>query len=226
MGAQLMAIVAEGQRGRAYLSPTEEQVKVAAQAKPEWKPEAVLPHNPRDFKTPNYGMRTFSDLFTPRQLIALTTFSDLVQEAREKVLHDASSAGLPVDGIALNDSGAGANAYADAVATYLGLGLSKVADYNCKNVTWSQSRDQAGHAFTKQALAMVWDYAEVNPLAGAAGDLTVSLNGIADVLEKSLPISSTGHAHQFDATAAMSNTATSLISTDPPYYDNIGYVVM
>jgi putative DNA methylase len=216
MDATLLAIVAESRRGRIYLSPINKHEQVARDAEPTWKPMELVTNPSHDVdRLPMYGMYTWGDAFTPRQLVTLATFSDLIQEARDKVLVDASIADLPMD--------TEANAYAEAVATYLGLGLSKVADYNCKNVTWSQSRDQVGHAFTKQALAMVWDYAEVNPLAGAAGDLTVSLNGIADVLEKNLSVSSTGHVHQFDATAAMSNTATSLISTDPPYYDNIGY---
>jgi putative DNA methylase len=223
MSAQLMAIVAEGQHGRVYLPPNEEHVTVAAQEKPEWKPEAILPHNPRDFKTPNYGLRTFSDLFSQRQLVALTTFSDLVQEAREMMLVDVAVAGLPLNDISLNDGGAGANAYADAVATYLGLGVSKLADYNCANVTWSQSRDQAGHAFTKQAIPMVWDYTEVNPLAGAAGDLLVSLKGITSVIEKGELISAIGYSCQSDAASEVDRSIIPLISTDPPYYDNVGY---
>ena len=128
MDAQLMAIVAEGQGGRVYIPPNEEHIIAATQAKPIWKPEATLPNNPRDFKTPNYGMRTFGDLFTSRQLLALTTFSDLVQEAREKVLTDAHEAGLLLDEVSLEDGGVQANAYADAVAIYLGMNVSKLAN--------------------------------------------------------------------------------------------------
>jgi putative DNA methylase len=110
------------------------------------------------------------------------------------------------------------------VITYLGLGVSKLTDYNCSNVTWSKSRDQAAHAFTKQSIPMVWDYAEVNPLAGAAGDLTVSLKGIAEVLEKSVPASIDGFGFQADATVDTGNNVPYiLISTDPPYFDSIGY---
>ena len=95
MGARLMGIVAEGEHGRVYLAPTPEMEAIALKAKPEWKPDVALPVNPRDFKTPNYGLMTFADLFTPRQLVALTTFSDLVGEARERVKCDALAAGLP-----------------------------------------------------------------------------------------------------------------------------------
>ena len=99
MGAQLMAIVAEGKGGRIYLPPTEGQEAVAASAQPEWGPDAAMPDNPRWFSPPAFGMRTFADLFTPRQLIALTSFSDLVGEAREQVYRDAMAAGLPDDGV-------------------------------------------------------------------------------------------------------------------------------
>jgi very-short-patch-repair endonuclease len=136
MGAQLMAIVAEGDRGRIYQSPNPEHTNIALKVKPEWVPDADLPHNPRDFKTPNYGMKTFGDLFTPRQLVALTTFSDLVTEAREKIKADAVAAGMVDDEVSLNDGATGATAYADAIATYLGLSLDKGADYWNNICTW------------------------------------------------------------------------------------------
>jgi putative DNA methylase len=101
MGARLMAIVAEGDRGRVYLAPTPEMEAIALTAQPEWKPEVAMPENPRWFSPPLYGLKTYGDLFTPRQLVVLTTFSDLVQEARERVKRDAIAAGLPVDGEAL-----------------------------------------------------------------------------------------------------------------------------
>jgi putative DNA methylase len=105
MEVQLMAIVAEGTRTRVYLPPLDDHVEVAASAKPSWRPEVQLPDNPRDFKTPNYGMTSFADLFTPRQLVALTTFSDLVQEARERVKADAVKAGMSDDGKPLAEGG-------------------------------------------------------------------------------------------------------------------------
>ena len=121
MGARLMAIVAEGERGRVYLSPTQEHEAVALQAKPEWKPETSLPDDPRNFWTVQYGLTTFGDLFTPRQLVGLTTFSDLVKEAMERVRHDSIAMGLPDDGEPVRKDGTGATAYAEAVATYLGI---------------------------------------------------------------------------------------------------------
>jgi len=243
MGQKLMAIVAEGARGRVYLAPTMEMETIAAQAKPEWKPETKLPDNTRDFKTPNYGMDGFGDLFTPRQLVALTTFSDLVQEAREKIKGDAeqsfsrgvegtagktskdlflsASSAPPPENMSLDAGGTGAIAYADAVSVYLGLGIDKLTDYNSTLVSWSQSRDQAAHVFTKQALPMVWDFCEVNIFAGAAGDIEVSLSGIARSLAN-LPATAKGSSVQMDAQGQEIST-TKVISTDPPYYDNIGY---
>ncbi|MGO8820289.1 MAG: DUF1156 domain-containing protein, partial [Desulfomonilaceae bacterium] len=123
MSERLMAIVAEGAKGRIYLNPTPEMEEIARSAKPSWKPDHALPQNPRDFKTPLYGMPTFADLFTPRQLVALTTFSDLVLEAREKVIADAKVAGMPDDGVGLNDGGTGGTAYGDAVAVYLAFAV-------------------------------------------------------------------------------------------------------
>jgi putative DNA methylase len=220
MGTQLIAIVAEGPNGRVYLSPTQDHIKAADEARPAWEPDQELQGKCR-VSVPLYGMNTFGNLFTPRQLVALTTFSDLVQGARKKVLSDASIAGLLTTGVSLNDSEA--NVYADAVATYLGFGVSKMTDYNSSLVTWSSSRDQARGTFTRQALPMVWDFAEVNPFAGAAGDLTVSLSGISETLERSLPASASARAQQFDATARIKDMSCFLISTDPPYYDNISY---
>ena len=222
MGAQLMAIVAEGNHNRAYLAPTREQAAIAAQAIPEWKLEAVLPHNPRDFKTPNYGMRTFGELFTPRQLVALTTFSDLVQEARDKVLHDAKVAGWSVDGVSLNDGGAGANAYADAVATYLAIAVDRLADKSSTVCAWDVTRDNLGHTFARQAIPMVWDFGEANPISNSGGNFQGAINWVAEVIALS-SCNASGKVQQRDATTAVNDVVHPLISTDPPYYDNIGY---
>jgi len=222
MGARLMAIVAEGDRGRVYLAPTPEHEAAALKAKPEWKPETPLAPDPRALWTPPYGLTTFGDLFTPRQLVALTTFSDLVGEARERIRRDAVAAGLPEDDKPLRDGGTGATAYGDAVGVYLGIGMSKLTDYNSSLVQWSKARDQAVHVFGRQALPMVWDYCEVSPLAGAAGDLTVSLDGISRSTEGHVSIVGSGRSMNLDA-QTQSVSQGKVVSTDPPYYDNIGY---
>src|SRR5690606_30952116 len=159
----LMAIVAEGARGRVYLSPTEEHIAIAESAKPQWSPEMELPNNPRDFKTPNYGLTKFSDLFTPRQLVALTTFSDLVGEAIAKVKADALAAGMPDDGRGLDAGGTGATAYAEAVGVYLSFGVGRSANYWSSLTPWGG--DFIVQTFGRQALPMVWDHAEGNPLS-------------------------------------------------------------
>jgi putative DNA methylase len=144
------------------------------------------------------------------------------------VLNDAHQAATVMieESGSMNPGGIEAQAYADAVATYLALGISKMTDYNSSLVAWSQTRDQARNTFARQALPMVWDFAEVNPFAGAAGDLTVTLAGISETLERSLPATLAARANQLDATSGIEGMVSSLISTDPPYYDNISYAVM
>jgi putative DNA methylase len=226
MGARMMAVVAEGRLGRVYLAPTTEMEAVARGATPAWRPEVDLPVNPRDFKTPNYGMTSFADLFSPRQLVALTTFSDLVQEVRERVEKDAHAAGLARDSIPLTAGGDGAPAYADAVATMLAFTVSRLAD-RCSTICSWDIRDGQGrkpgirNVFSRQAIQMTWDYAEANPLSEIAASVASAIGRVSDVLDR-LPIAGTGCASLADA-AVQSTTANKVVSTDPPYYDNIGY---
>ena len=160
MGQRLMAVVAEGVRGRVYLSPTQAQIDVALSARPEWAPEMDLPNNPRDFKTPNYGLEKFSDLFTPRQLVALTTFSDLVQEAITRAREDALAAGMSDDGRGLDQGGTGATAYAQAVGVYLAFARDKMADL-CNSLNrWEPIAQCPRQLFGRQAIPMIWDFAE------------------------------------------------------------------
>lgn len=195
---------------------------LAATAKPEWKPENKLPDNPRDFKTPNYGMATFGDLFTPRQLVALTTFSDLVGEARERIREDALLAGLPDNDAPLDAGGTGARAYAEAVSVYLGMVIGRASDYWTTLATWEPSGEFVGHTFTKQALPMVWDYTESNPFSSVSGNWKgTALDWVPRVM-LNLPAMVYGNVMQSDAqNQTISNLK--VISTDPPYYDNISY---
>jgi putative DNA methylase len=222
MGRQLMAIVVEGNGGRNYLAPLEDHIRIAEDVSPEWRPEVELPHNPRDFKTPNYGMKTFADLFTPRQLVALTTFSDLVCVAREKVLGDATAAGLPDDGVPLCEGGTGATAYADAVATYLALAVDRLANRSSTICIWNTIREEIEQTFARQAIPMTWDFAEGNPFSDSTGNWLGCINWIQQVIA-SLPANTHGEARQLDATSSIASFNSLVISTDPPYYDNIGY---
>jgi putative DNA methylase len=222
MDARLMAIVAEGDRERLYLTPTSEHEATAQEARPSWKPELRVPTPSHDVdRLPMYGMPTWGDAFTQRQLVALTTFSHLVIEARERAWQDASGAGMEDDGIGLDDDGTGAPAYADAVATYLGLALGRLADISNAMCGWEVTKTQVRHLFTRQAIPMVWDYGENNVFASAAGDYAVSLGNLLKALDR-FPASSAAAVLQLDAQTQAVATGR-VISTDPPYYDNVGY---
>ncbi|MGH7391485.1 MAG: DUF1156 domain-containing protein [Candidatus Rokuibacteriota bacterium] len=221
IGARLMAIVAGGDRGRVYLAPTPEDERAAHKAKPEWKPDVEFFQQALGFRVGNYGMTKWSDLFTDRQLAALTTFSDLVCEAREDIRRDALAAGLPDDVTPLRDGGTGASAYADAVGMYLGMSISKMADAQSSLCRWKTTMDQSIATFGRQALPMVWDYSEANVFGEMAGDPLVSLKNMMRVID-SVPGTLAGKVVQADAQSQALSDG-SVVSTDPPYYDNIGY---
>jgi putative DNA methylase len=223
MGARLMAIVAEGNRGRVYLAPTPEMEAIALSAKLSWRPDTPLPDDPRNFWTPAYGLTTYGDLFTPRQLVALNTFSDLVQEARERVTSDALAAGRVDDGVPLCEGGVGGGAYADSVGTFLGFGSSKSADYWSNICTWRSDPKNlgVGHVFARQAIPMTWDFAEGNPLSSSSGNFLVSLDWISRCIDHFSSVSR-GQSRQADA-SNQEYSPGKVVSTDPPYYDNIAY---
>ncbi|MEA3273902.1 MAG: DUF1156 domain-containing protein [Pseudomonadota bacterium] len=223
MGARLMAIVAEGERGRVYLAPTADHEAVALEAKPEWKPGLAMPENPRWFSPPLYGLKTYGDIFTRRQLVALPTFSDLVDEAIQRIRRDAIAAGFPCDGKPLRQGGTNATAYAQAVGIYLAFGISRSADFWSNLCIWANQpkNELVAHLFGRQAIPMAWDFAEANPFSDSGGNFEKNLGYVAKGIDF-LPAAASGTAQQLDAA---SNNASSgkLVSTDPPYYDNIGY---
>jgi len=221
MTARLMAIVAEGSRGRIYLSPTTEMEAIAKKAKPQWKPETDIPPDKRSMFTPLYGLTKFGDLFTPRQLVALTTFSDLVQEARNKAIADAKAAGMVDDDIGIDTGGTGATAYGDALAVYLGFVSDKVSDYWSSICSWHSSGEKMRNTFGRQAIPMVWDYAEANPFCSSSGNWMAMVGWTWKALAHT-PGNRIGIATQRDA-ANQEVSTNKIISTDPPYYDNIGY---
>lgn len=222
LGEMLMAVVAEGKRQRLYLSPTPEQEQAARVSRPENVPAQPVPTRNHDVdRLPMYGMPTWADAFTNRQLTMLTSFNELVSEAREKILADAIIQGAP-RGRRLAEGGTDAEAYADAVATYLGMAVSNTTDDHSSLVSWRSSHGTGAtrSTFARQALPMVWDYAEANPLSGTAGDFSNTIPGIASTLER-LDSRVPGKSAQADASSR--EYANLLVSTDPPYYDNIGY---
>ena len=222
MGQQLIAVVAEARRGREYLDPTDEHVAAAEKAEPEWGPDQDLSGDTRWFSPPIFGMTTFADLFTHRQLVALTTFSDLVGEARERAEQDAVAAGLPDDSVPLNDGGKGAQAYADAVATYLAFGVDRLADRSSTICGWDVGYTKVRNTFGRQAIPMTWDFAETNVFSSSTGNFLGAMEWVAEVAEVS-STAADGSAKQVDATVAINGVEYPMISTDPPYYDNIGY---
>lgn len=221
MNSKLIAVVAEGSHGRVYLSANSEQLHAAIVVRPEDYPDAKLPKNPRDFKTPNYGLTTFADLFTNRQLTALTTFSSLVSEAQQKAEADAVAAGVFNDHIALSEGGSGARAYGEAVGVYLAFVVDKMADYHSSICSWHSSKELIRNTFGRQAIPMVWDFAEANPFSDSAGCCDNMLEWVTKATLL-FPATIQGSAKQHDAQSdnGLRNIA---VSTDPPYYDNIGY---
>ena len=291
LGSRLLAIVAKGDRERIYLPPAAAQQLLATGAHPDWTPDTDLPPRALGFRVQEYGMLRWRDLFTPRQLVALTTFSDLVGEATERIrsdaeaacstmsaatsrketatsrketaargvqarhrqmarsgsrkgLHgvqDAAEAGLPDDDHSLpddghplpvdhslpdddrplRDGGTGAAAYAEAVSLYLALAVSKIANLGSSITSWMSDRGAFRETFARQAIPMMWDYAEANPFARVGGSLETVLAKGAMVID-ALPAKGRGHSAQQDA-ASQTTRSPAVVSTDPPYYDNIGY---
>ncbi len=224
MGARLMAIVAEGDHGRVYLSPTDDHETAASCARPEWKPEASVPERLTGGTCYGYGLTTFGDLFTARQLVALTTFSDLVTEARDRIEQDAIAAGPPNKRL-LQSGGEDATAYAEAVSLYLAFALSKQADLGNSLCRWEPIAQCPRQLFGRQAIPMIWDHAEGNPIGERSGGWTVFVEGIVKAFTKTferVDASSSGCVYQADA-RTQSISETKIVSTDPPYYDNIGY---
>lgn len=221
IGSQLMAVVAEGQHGRIYLSPDEEQKLAANVSKPENYPDGSMPTNPRWFSPPAFGMTEYSDLFTNRQLTALTTFSELVSKAQKQAEADAVAAGMPNDHIALSEGGTGARAYGEAVGVYLAFSVDKMVDYLSSICIWHTIGEKMANAMRRQAIQMTWDYAEANPFSKSSGCFDNMSTWVYKCIAN-LPASILGNVKQFDAQSDC-GLRNIMVSTDPPYYDNIGY---
>ncbi|MCY4157275.1 MAG: hypothetical protein OXF66_07585 [Gammaproteobacteria bacterium] len=223
MGSCLLGMVAEGARGRVYLSPDIGQTEYANKAVPKWKPDQVMNRDTKDLVSGRgYGFFIWADLFTNRQLVALTTFSDLVGEAIEKIRQDAAEAGLPADPRPLRDGGTGAAAYAQAVALYLGFAVDKVADYWSSICSWHNSGEKVRNTFGRQAIPMMWDFAEGNPFSSSSGNWIAMIDWIWKSLERLPETASAGNGESADASSQYISVS-KVVSTDPPYYDNIGY---
>lgn len=227
MGVRLLAIIAEGDRGRVYLAPTPEHEAMAFKATPEWKPELTISGSTQYLGVKPYGMDRFEQLFTARQLVALTTLSDLVKEARELIKRDSltDSTPMPWSSESAVKCLTNPGCYADAVVVYLALVASSMADRMSTICSWDAGGATWGtktrSTFSRQAIQMTWDFAEVNPFSTQSG----SWNNSLDYSAKGIALSkdgSTGFASQVDA-SAQSLSSSKVVSTDPPYYDNVPY---
>jgi putative DNA methylase len=222
MNSEMMAVVAESRNGRLYLTPEEMMIEIAKKIPmPENFPNAELAYEPRAIWCKNYGLTHFHMLFTNRQLTALTTFSDLVAEAQQRAYEDAVEAGMIDDGVGLDAGGSAAKAYGEAVGVYLAFLVDKLADYNSSICSWNSSGEKMRQTFSRQAIPMVWDYAESNIFCSSSGSYHNMLNWVMKCITN-FPTSTSSEANQWDATKDNSMRSI-MISTDPPYYDNIGY---
>jgi len=220
MGTRLLAIVAEGRRGRIYLRPTGDQEMIAAKAVPEWRPEITISGSTQYLGVKPYGLEKFDQIFSPRQLLALSTFNDLVCDVAQLIESDAASANFPRDERRLAEDGKGARAYSDCIRTFLGLAVSRWADLNNTLCTWNSTNNNIRALFSRQAIPMTWDFAELSvfgPLANMEG----LLSNYSE-LAKSLPANTPGAACQADA-QTQTQSHLCVVSTDPPYYDNVPY---
>ena len=222
MGTRLMAVVVAHGNGRIYITPTNGMEAIAHSAKPAWKPETPC----RGTFASNaqgriYGFKTFSDYFTQRQLVALTTLGDLVGETRKKVFNDAISTGLNDDGKGINSDGSSSFAYAEAVSVYLAFAISKVANIGSSIASWMNDRGAFRETFARQAIQMTWDFVEANPFADAGGSLETALDKGAMSIA-AFPAKVKSKAAQANA-SVQSISQAKFVSTDPPYYNNISY---
>jgi len=226
IGKVLLAIVAEGNRGRVYLSPVEEHISKAEAAAPSWMPDAEMAYNPFALRPPLYGFNRFGDLFTPRQLLVLDTLSGLVGHARQQAINDAQKTGLDSDSKGLEAGGVGAIAYADSLATYFAFLIDKLADLGNMLNRWEPVAQCPRQLFGRQAIPMIWDFAEGNPFSASSGSWEVLLRNAIRALESPLmpfPDSVPGAVRQQDVAAYNQISSEFVVSTDPPYYNNIDY---
>lgn len=227
MEERLMAVVAEGARGRVYLDPNQSMEEVARAATPAWRPDGDVPSRLTGGTCFNYGLTTWGDLFTRRQLAALNTFSEIVSGLHERIRVDAVQAGLSDDHVGIEGGGSGATAYAEALVTYLSFAASRAYDYGCSIATWRPKDNAMRSGLSKQAIPMTWDFAEGNPFGPSSAGFVECATVVAKVVSTALAPykSELGHAAQRNAAGPAPEAwpTNPIVSTDPPYYDNIGY---
>jgi len=228
-GQALLAMVAGTGRGRAYVPADAAQQAAGLDSGGAWAPETELPAAALGFATSNYGITRHRDLYTPRQLLALTTFADQIGAIRTEIEADARRAGLDADGVPLREGGAGAPAYAEAVSVYLAMALDRAAAKWCSFARWHRTRDNIEHPFASPGLHMLWDFVEANPFSPATGNWTDAVDAVAKALSRApahhAPVQPV-RCVQADAAAPPEVPTGLLVCTDPPYFDTLPYADM
>lgn len=222
LGARLMAIVVDGDRGRLYLPPILKHEEIARSVAVGWTPDVTISGSTQYLGVKPYGMEKFSQLFTNRQLVALTAFSDLVKETIDKVKEDAISNGFENNNIGLDKGGVGAKAYAEAIGVYLAFLVDQQSNQLSISCGWNNINQQMIITFSMQAIQMRWDYAECNIFSSSTGSFLNLLERQVKGIATLAPNLVNGHAIQADA-ASQAVFSSRIISTDPPYYDNVPY---
>ena len=202
----MAAIVAEGDRGRLFLSPNDIHIETALSAQPSWRPRGTIPEQALGISLQNYGITQWHQLFTDRQLTTLATFSDLISEVRQCTVQDGAT-----------------DNYADALCTYLALAIGKTADGGCKGATWKNSGNFIAQIFTLPAIPIIWDFAEANPFSDSTQNWRGQVEWIAKAVERLPNLVNAAEVYQADAATTPHAEDSPVILTDPPYYDNIGY---
>ncbi len=205
MGETLTAVVAEG-KTKLFISPTDSDIQAAFKATASWRPRGKLPHHAANLRVQGYGITDWHQLFTERQLTALTTFSNLLSEARNRVIQD----------------GAGTD-YADALCTYLALAVGRAADGHSSFTFWYNTNERVVGVFASQFIPMRWNFPEANPFSDARQNWMSQVKLVAKAVENLPALANISEAYQADATTTRHADDGPVIVTDPPYYDNIGY---
>jgi len=224
MDQALLCIVAEGDRERLYITPDECNYKQLPPKEKATIPSNTIPDSALGFRIQNYGFKNYSDMFTTRQQVALSTISDEIMKVKDLIIADAECAGMSADNIALCENGSGARAYAETICSYLLLSLGRCIDFNNKFTGWNPSNEKIMHLFGGNKISMVWDFGEANILEEVVGGFPTCVDYQSKCIE-TLHLNSTGHVSQQNATE-QTVAIGKIVSTDPPYYDNIGYACL
>jgi putative DNA methylase len=208
LGQNLIAIVIDFGRGKTYITAQETHEELAYKAKPEWKPETKFPTDAlRDIRTPLYGILYHWQSFTDRQLLGLSTLQTIIKEKTEQLVNEGKN-----------------SEYVMAIRSLLMMAVDRMVDFNNSLCRWNNGNEKIMNLYGRQAIPMVWDYGEANLLGSTVGAWKTCYEYVADCVQVILTTTSSKQkAKQFNASKYDFSEKSFLVSTDPPYYDNIGY---